>query len=77
MKTKIQSAFKIKEHCDNANAILGKDENGKQIMDGTLEHLLGRWCFKIASVTWIERKLASAVIAELPDSRIYYFFTQI
>jgi len=70
IKNKIESAFRIKEHCDRANELLDTDDTGKKLKDGTLEHLLGRWCFRIASISWIERKLAKAVIAELPAARL-------
>jgi regulator of microtubule dynamics protein 3 len=69
MKDKIASAFKVKEFCDRANQLLPLSPDGTPLKDGTLQHLLGRWCFRIASVSWIERKLAKAIIAELPDSR--------
>jgi hypothetical protein len=36
--------------------------------DQTLNHLLGRWCYAVASVSWMERKLASAIFATPPES---------
>lgn len=36
--------------------------------DQTLNHLLGRWCFAVASISWMERKLASAIFASPPES---------
>ena len=46
-KEKIQNAFKIKEHALKANELKPKD--------ATTLHLLGRWCFNVANLTWLER----------------------
>lgn len=36
--------------------------------DPTVQHILGRWCFSVASVGFIERKLASVIFATPPES---------
>jgi len=36
--------------------------------DATTEHVLGRVCYAIASITWIERKIAATFIASPPTS---------
>jgi len=59
-KEKLQNAYKIKEHAVKA-ATLKPD-------DSTTQHLLGRWCFSVANIGFIERKLASALFATPPES---------
>lgn len=61
-KEKIQESVLIKEHCLKAIELHGKGG------DQTLNHLLGRWCFAVASISWMERKLASAIFASPPES---------
>lgn len=36
--------------------------------DATTLHLLGRWCFSVANITWIERTAASALFSSPPSS---------
>jgi len=57
---KIQSAFKIKEHALKADELKPKDP--------TTLHLLGRWCFGVANISWLERKMASTLFATPPES---------
>jgi len=59
-KDKIQNAFLIKEHALKANELKPKDS--------TTLHLLGRWCFNVASLGWFEKKAAAAFFATPPDS---------
>eukprot|EP01118_Nematostelium_gracile_P007164 TRINITY_DN2318_c0_g2_i1.p2 TRINITY_DN2318_c0_g2~~TRINITY_DN2318_c0_g2_i1.p2 ORF type:complete len:231 (-),score=86.00 TRINITY_DN2318_c0_g2_i1:69-761(-) len=59
-KEKIQNSFKIKEHALKANELKPKD--------ATTLHLLGRWCFSVASLSWLERKAAAALFATPPES---------
>jgi tetratricopeptide (TPR) repeat protein len=61
-KEKIQESVLIKEHCLKAIELHGKGG------DQTLNHLLGRWCFAVSSISWMERKLASAIFATPPSS---------
>jgi tetratricopeptide (TPR) repeat protein len=61
-KEKIQESVLIKEHALKAIELHGKGG------DQTLNHLLGRWCYAVASVSWMERKLASAIFATPPES---------
>lgn len=72
IKQKIASGFKIKEYCDKAYSILREEKINGETEDATLEYLLGRWCFRIASISWIERKLASSLLTEVPDARLYF-----
>jgi len=59
-KEKVGNAFKIKEHA--LKALEYKPD------DATTNHLLGRWCFGVASVGWIERKVATVLFATPPES---------
>jgi len=59
-KEKILNAYKIKEHTEKAIAYDPKD--------ATAYHILGSWCKTIANVGWMERKIASAIMAAPPES---------
>lgn len=83
IKEKIEAAFKVKDHADVAVRLLNSSQpssssssssssSGRvEIVDGTLEHIIGRWCVRIAGISWIERKLASVVITAVPDARSF------
>jgi len=58
-KEKIENAFKIKEHALKALEIRP---------DATTTHLLGRWCYNVSSIGWIERKVAATLFASPPES---------
>jgi len=36
--------------------------------DATTSHLLGRWCYSVSNIGWMERKLASTLFASPPTS---------
>eukprot|EP01013_Petalomonas_cantuscygni_P038392 TRINITY_DN69507_c0_g1_i1.p1 TRINITY_DN69507_c0_g1~~TRINITY_DN69507_c0_g1_i1.p1 ORF type:complete len:264 (+),score=31.26 TRINITY_DN69507_c0_g1_i1:82-873(+) len=59
-KEKIQNAFLIRDHITKAIELAPTD--------GTAHHVLGMWCFNVANVSWIERKVASAVFAAPPEA---------
>ncbi|KAH9404244.1 Regulator of Microtubule Dynamics [Tyrophagus putrescentiae] len=59
-KEKIQLGNEFKEHRDLAMAI---DPN-----DVFLNHIYGRWCLEVASLTWVERKAATAFFGEPPEA---------
>jgi len=59
-KEKIENSFKIKEHALKASEINPKDP--------TPYHILGKWCYGVASISWLERKAASALFATPPES---------
>jgi tetratricopeptide (TPR) repeat protein len=61
-KEKIIESVQIKEHCLKSIELHGRGG------DQTLNHLLGRWCFAVSSISWMERKLASALFAAPPES---------
>jgi len=59
-KEKIADAFKIKEFFQNAERLNPKD--------ATTKFCLGRWCFTVASISWVERNAASLLFATPPES---------
>lgn len=59
-KSKIQNSFLIKEH-----ALKAQELNPH---DATIAHILGRWCFGVANISFIERGIASALFASPPVS---------
>lgn len=36
--------------------------------DGYAHYVLGRWCYQVASVGWLQRKAAAALFASPPES---------
>lgn len=60
MKDRIESGNVFKEHIDKALQINPKDS--------TLHHLLGRFCFEVSQLTWIERKVAKTIFGNVPSS---------
>lgn len=66
---KIGYAFKIREHADRANELKPNDP-------ATL-HLIGRWCYDVASIGWVSRQAAKVLFATPPESsydEAYRFF---
>ncbi|ELT98679.1 hypothetical protein CAPTEDRAFT_148520 [Capitella teleta] len=59
-KQRIQNAFPCKEHFKKAIALNPKD--------ATTIHCLGLWCFSVADMGWVKRKLAATVYAAPPES---------
>ncbi|RWS28845.1 regulator of microtubule dynamics protein 1-like protein [Leptotrombidium deliense] len=59
-KEKIENGNEFKTHVDAALAI--------RPLDPTLHHMLGRWHMEIAKLTWVEKKVASALFSKVPDS---------
>lgn len=59
-KEKILNGHKFKEHVDIALALKPGDPS--------LHHMLGRFSYEIANLTWVERKLASALFSKVPES---------
>ena len=59
-KEKIKSSFRVKEEAEIAAKLAPKDP--------TTQHFLGRWCFAVASIGWLERKAAALIFAKPPES---------
>ena len=59
-KEYISNSFAIRSHWEQAIAL--------NPSDASAHHLVGRWCFDVASMPWWKRKVASTVFAEPPSS---------
>lgn len=59
-KEYIQNAFVIRDDWKTAVAI--------DPYDATARHLLGRWCFDVAGMSWVVRKVAATLFAEPPNA---------
>ncbi|BES94279.1 family with sequence similarity 82, member [Nesidiocoris tenuis] len=57
-KDKIKDGFVFKEHVEEALNITPEDP--------TLLHLLGRFRFEVATLSWFERKMANTIYGEVP-----------
>ncbi|CAG5122567.1 unnamed protein product [Candidula unifasciata] len=60
VKHKIQTAYKVREHFDNALAL--------DPTDVISLHSIGYWCFTFAERPWYQRKIASALFGALPET---------
>lgn len=58
-KEKVANSFKVKEALDGAAQQLTED--------ASIQTALGQWCYKVASISWVERTVASALFGEPPD----------
>lgn len=59
-KEKIKNSFTIQESFKKASELNPSDPN--------CFHLLGRWAFSVASISWVERQAASFIFATPPTS---------
>jgi len=59
-KEKIGNSFLIKEHA--LKALEFKPD------DNSVMHLLGKWCYNVANISWLERTAASALFATPPTA---------
>ncbi|TRY78613.1 hypothetical protein TCAL_09484 [Tigriopus californicus] len=60
IKEKILDGYEFKKHVDRAAQLSPTDH--------TIQHLLGRFCYEVAELSWWERKTASALFAEPPSA---------
>lgn len=69
IKEKVERSYQIRDFGLRAQSVLNDDPK--------IPHLLGRWCLTVASVGWLERKLAAALFAEPPrasyEEAVQYF----
>lgn len=61
-KEKISNGQIFKNHVDYAISV---NKN-----DATLYHMLGRFCDEVSKLSWMERKIASALFGEVPQATI-------
>uniref|UniRef100_A0A3P9MEV9 Regulator of microtubule dynamics protein 3 n=1 Tax=Oryzias latipes TaxID=8090 RepID=A0A3P9MEV9_ORYLA len=61
--SKLKSGFLLKEHLDRALRL--RDD------DPVCYFLLGRWCFEVASLDWLEKKAAAALYRSAPTSSLH------
>jgi len=59
-KEKIGNSFQIKEHALKALELKPDD--------GSVMHMLGKWCYAVANIGWLERTAASALFATPPSA---------
>jgi len=57
---KIKDGHEFRKHVDYAIKLRPTDH--------ILFHMLGRWCYEVAQLSWIERKVASTLFADPPYS---------
>lgn len=60
IKEKILDGYEFKKHIDLAANLSPQDH--------TVRHLLGRFCYEVAELSWWERKVASTLFADPPMS---------
>ena len=58
IKEKILDGFEFKKHIDRASELAPQDH--------TIRHLLGRFCYEVAELSWWERKMAATLFADPP-----------
>ena len=59
-KEKVGNSFKIKESLEGAAALLPEDSS--------IQTALGQWCYKVASISWVERNAAKLLFGSPPES---------
>lgn len=62
IQKRIQSGFSFKEHVDKAIAL--RPENPKA------HFLLGRWCYQVSHLSWLEKKTAAALFESPPSATV-------
>ncbi|KAM6992106.1 LOW QUALITY PROTEIN: regulator of microtubule dynamics protein 3 [Tautogolabrus adspersus] len=63
MHSKLKSGHILKEHLDRAIAL--RDD------DPMCFYLLGRWCYEVATLDWLEKKAAAALYQSPPTSTLH------
>jgi len=62
VKEKILDGFEFKKHIDTAARLAPRDY--------VTHHLLGRFCYEVSQLSWIERKMASTLFANPPEASL-------
>jgi len=62
VKEKILDGFEFKKHIDTAAELNPSDH--------ITHHLLGRFCFEVSQLSWIERRMASTLFASPPTASL-------
>jgi len=62
VKEKILDGFEFKSHIDAAARLAPRDY--------VTHHLLGRFCYEVSQLSWIERKMASTLFANPPEASL-------
>ncbi|KAI4488677.1 hypothetical protein M0802_011385 [Mischocyttarus mexicanus] len=60
MKSRIQQLYNVKKHMLRAIELNPKD--------ATTLYMLGNWCYQVSDLAWYQRKIASLVFGEPPNS---------
>lgn len=58
IRDRITDGILFKQHLDEALRHLPEDTS--------LWHILGRYCYEVAKLSWVERRVAATIAAELP-----------
>lgn len=59
---KIMNGFTFKEHVDKAIEL--------KPLDPSLYYMLGRWCYEVAMLSWLERRVASTLFSSPPEATL-------
>lgn len=62
MKEKIEGGYVFKTHVEKAIVLRPED--------ASLRHLVGRFKYEVANLSWIERKVANTIFAEVPAATL-------
>ncbi|XP_042238885.1 regulator of microtubule dynamics protein 1-like isoform X2 [Homarus americanus] len=60
IRERVKSGTIFKKHIDRALQLKAKDS--------TLHHLLGRFCYEVSQLSWLEKRAATALFGEVPSS---------
>lgn len=62
VKEKIMDGYEFKKHIDRAAELNPRDY--------IIHHLLGRFCYEVSKLSWLERKMAATLFAEPPSATL-------